>query len=134
LFGQLRLAAAALAFGPDVEPAALLRRVLTGGDLPCPPDAFAFVEALVEDIVLAEIAFAPVAPAVFGGVAPAQHERADPVAAFSRDGAVAKGQTQFHQVPPRNERLQEEAGPRAAREAGIGFDICSLWIAHDEFS
>src|SRR5205807_2299187 len=58
------------AFGPDVEAAAPeLAGVLVGRDLPDAPDAFALVVAGIGDVVLAEIALAPVALAVGDAVA-----------------------------------------------------------------
>src|SRR5205823_2282301 len=109
------------ALGPDVKAAALRGICAAGGDLPHAPDAFPFIEALVEDVVLAEIALGPVALAVLHVVAAAHHELADPIAAIASHGAVSERQPQFHQVPAGHEPLQEEAGPRPAGETWIGF-------------
>src|SRR4051812_25057460 len=68
------------ALGPDVE-AALPRDAQVVRDIPDAPDAFAFVVAGVEDVVLADVVLDPTALAV-GQVVPAlDGERPDGVAA-----------------------------------------------------
>ena len=54
-------------------------------DLPGAPDASALVEALVIDIVLADVALRPVTPAILHGVGTTDGEGADPVAALARE-------------------------------------------------
>jgi hypothetical protein len=57
--------------GPDVEAA-----MVSDGDFPCTPDAFAFPEAAIEHIVGAEIALGPVTLAGGGVVAGLDEEPA----------------------------------------------------------
>src|SRR5204863_3230036 len=99
---------------------AIVRRQLR--KFPDAPDAFAFVVALVEDVVFADVFFGPGAFAVAGIVAALDGEFADPVAAFTGHLAVLKGEAQFHEMAAGNAFLQEIAGPRAGRKARIGFE------------
>src|SRR5262249_38595549 len=116
----------------DVEAAALRRVGAAGGDLPHAPDALALVEALVKDVVLADVALRPVALAAGHLVTAADHELADPVAAFAGQGAVAEVQAQLHEMAAGHRRLQEETGPRPAREARVGFQVgWLLGLVHD---
>src|SRR5262249_34050356 len=111
------------ALWPDVEAAALVV-VGLAGNFPDAPDAFALVETLVEDVVLAEVALGPVALAVPDAVATADEEAPDPVAPLALDDAAAKGEAQLREVAPGGEPLQEIARPGPAREARVGLQLC----------
>src|SRR5437899_11771282 len=89
------------AFGPDVKAAApALAGVLLRRDLPKAPDAFAFVVALVEHVVLGEITIRPVALAVGERIATGDCELADPIPAFARKLTAAKRQSPLYLCPP----------------------------------
>src|SRR5262249_40762998 len=112
------------AFRPDVKAAAEV-----GWNLPHAPDAFALVVALVEHVVLAEIAFGPVALAGIEEILAAEQEFAHPVAPFGLNLALGKGDVQLHQVAAGDFLLQEEARPRAAWEAGVGFRVHGCYLS-----
>src|SRR5207245_1362799 len=86
------------------------------------PDAFAFVEAVVENVVLAEVALGPMAMSGSNFVAAADREFADPIAALAGHDAVLKSQVQLHAVLAGNLRLEEEAGPGPAGIVRVGFE------------
>src|ERR1700704_5914458 len=77
--------------GPDVK-TAMGKEV----DLPRTPNSFAFAEAAVEHIVLAEITFGPGTLRINGVVAPFDEERADIIGAIAGDGAGCERKLEFH--------------------------------------
>src|SRR5262249_46642703 len=102
-----------------------------GRNLPRTPDALPFIEAAIEDVVLADVLLLPVARAVFQLVGPIDDELADPITACAGDGAVGEVQLHLHQMPAGDQLLQEKAGPGAGWETWIGFDGLFGCRAHD---
>src|SRR6266404_4997112 len=98
-------------------------------DFPDSPNTLAFVVALVEDIVLPHVALGPVTFAIGEEIRPAHDEIAYVVPASAGHLSLLKGEVQLHQMTPRDSRLKKIAGPRAAGEAGIGFQLCRCrWL------
>src|SRR4029077_5979422 len=108
------------ALGPDVKPAVRRGGEGVAGNFPGSPDALAFVESLVKDVVFADVTLGPVALAVQGGISALNDKPAHPVAAFAREISFGKGEDQFHQMAAWQIWLKKKAGPRAAGEAWIG--------------
>src|SRR5262249_18705237 len=93
-----------------------------GADFPNAPYAFAFVEAFVKDVVLADVAFRPMAAAASDVVTTFDGELTDPIAAFAFHCAVFERKSQVHLMATGTQRLQEETRPRTARKVRIGFE------------
>jgi hypothetical protein len=91
-----------------------------GSDFPHPPNAFAFVIALVENIVLADVTLCPITFAVLNLIFAFHDEFSDAIAALTGEDALAKGQIHFHRM---STGLNEIPGPRPAGKAGIGFQV-----------
>src|SRR5262249_13899688 len=85
-------------FGPNVKAAVQACELPAGGNLPATPDAFAFVKALIEDVVFADVALGPVTFAVRQVIATTDDEGADPIAALAGHAASAKRELQLHQM------------------------------------
>jgi len=79
---------------PDMEPAAGQL-----ADFPDAPDAFAFAEPAIEDIMGADIAFDPMALASGYFVAALDQKSPDIVIAFAGHGTISKRQMHIHAVP-----------------------------------
>ena len=85
-----------------MEAALLMELLGAARNLPGAPDALAFVESLVEDVVLAEVALAEMAATVGEIIAATDDELADQVAAFAGHVTFAKGEAELHQVAARD--------------------------------
>src|SRR5207249_1011489 len=73
--------------------------VITDGDFPRAPDAFAFAEPAIEDIMRAYIAFDPVTLASVCFVAALDQKSPDIIIAFTGHGTISKRQVHIHAVP-----------------------------------
>ena len=73
--------------------------VIADGDFPRAPDAFAFAEPAIKDIMGADIALDPVALARICFVAAFDEESPDIIIALAGHETVGKGQIQIHPVP-----------------------------------
>src|SRR5258708_30990048 len=120
-FGQVGFGGRGHAVGPNVEtgPVAIQAPELT--DCPRAPDALAFVDAGVGNLVLAEVLLGPAADAVFAIVGPRKGKVTDAVRSFRFQLAIAKDQVESHLMPPGEHALPKEAGPGAAGKARVGF-------------
>src|SRR5262249_12052940 len=99
LLAQHGLVGVCHALRPDAKASVPFPALYPGWDFPGPPNPFPFVEALVENVVFAQIALGPVTAAVAEIVAPANEKRAYPVAAFSGNLPRFELQKQLHRVP-----------------------------------
>src|SRR5437899_8341628 len=84
LFRQIGLGWVGHSFRPNMEAASLRGMLPRNGDFPYSPNAFAFVVAVIEDIVLPHVTLGPVTSAICQGILPAHDEIADVVSAVAR--------------------------------------------------
>ena len=73
--------------------------VITNGDFPRAPDAFAFAETAIENIVGAHITLYPVTFASVCLVAALDKELSDIIIAFAGDETMGERQIHLHPVP-----------------------------------
>ncbi len=73
--------------------------VITNGDFPRAPDAFAFAEPTIENIMRADIALDPVALSSVCFVAAFDKESPDIIIALAGHETMGKCQIQIHPVP-----------------------------------